>query len=128
MNKKNMRIALASALLLATVAVANVPAALPTPSARLAMEIDVNPAQGQAGRFMVTSKITDLESGAVIAQPRLLVESDKVARVEAGTDGKWMLQISVLAGSTTKKATYEASFTRDGQLISKQRFAVDLGA
>jgi hypothetical protein len=128
MNRKNTCIALASALLLGTVAAANVPTALPTPSARLAMEIDVKPAQGQPGRFIVTSQITDLESGAVVGKPSLLIESDKVARVETGTDGKWMLQISVLAGSTSKKATYEATFTREGQVVSRQRFAADLGA
>lgn len=109
-----------------SVAVANVPGPQPTPSARLSMEMDVKPAEGQPGRFVVSSTITDLETNMVVGKPRLLVESEKIARVETGVDGKWMLQISVLAGNTSKKSTYEATFTREGKVISKQRFAVDL--
>ena len=126
MKRSRHLIALASVLFAGTVAVANVPGPIPTPSARLAMEMDVKPAEGQPGRFVVTSTITDLETNTVVGKPRLLVESEKLARVETGADGKWMLQISVLAGSTSKKATYEATFTREGKVVSKQRFAVDL--
>jgi hypothetical protein len=119
-------IGITAILFAAGVAVANVGGPQPTPSARLSMEMDVKPAEGQPGRFMVSSTITDLETGKVVGKPGLLVESEKLARVETGADGKWMLQISVLAGNTSKKATYEATFTREGQVISKQRFAVDL--
>jgi hypothetical protein len=119
-------VAITAVLFAGSVAVANVPGPQPTPSARLSMEMDVKPAVGQPGRFVVSSTITDLETNAVVGRPTLLVESEKIARVEAGADGKWMLQISVLAGNTSKQSTYEATFTREGKVISKQRFSVDL--
>jgi hypothetical protein len=119
---------LASVMFVGSVAVANVPGPAPTPSARLSLEMDVKPAEGQAGRFFVTSTITDLETHRIVGQPRLLIESDQPARVETGVDGKWALQISVAAGSTSRKAAYQATFTREGQVISKQRFAVDLNS
>jgi len=72
--------------------------------------------------------ITDLETNEVVGRPQLLVESDKQATVQTGKDGKWMYQISLVAGGSSKRATYEATFTREGAVISRQRFSVDLGA
>ena len=124
---KSTHLITATSLLVAvTFAVANAPGPQPTPSARLAMEIDVRPAKGEAGHFMFSSTITDLETNTVVGKPRLLIDSEKLARVETSVDGKWGLQISVVAGNASKKATYEASFTREGVLVSKQRFTVDL--
>lgn len=122
---------LVSALVLffaGSLAIAEVQRPSPTPSARLSLEMDVRPAAGQPGRFVVSTTITDLETNAVVGKPTLLVESDKLARVETGADGKWMLQIAVLAGSGSKKATCEATFTREGKVVSKQKFSVDLNA
>jgi len=105
-------------------ATANMPGPPPTPSASLGIEVDVKPAEG--GKFLVSSVVTDLESGAVIAKPRLTVAANKPARIETGNEGKWMLQISVTADGASRKATYDASFTREGKLVSKQRVSVNL--
>ena len=99
-----------------------------TPSARLGIEVDVKPVEGQAGRFMVMSTVTDLESNAVIAKPQLMIAADKPARIETGSEGKWKLQISVAADASSHKAAYEATFVREGQVVSKQRLSVSLGA
>ena len=40
--------------------------------------------------------------------------------------GKWMLRISVAADGASRKADYDASFTREGKLVSKQRVSVNL--
>ncbi len=106
-------------------ATANMPDPQPTPSAALGIEVEVKPAN-VPGQFLVSSVVTDLESGAIIAQPRLLVAANKPARIETGNVGKWLLQISVTADGPSRKATYEASFTREGKLISKQRVSVNL--
>ena len=107
-------------------ATANMPGPPPTPSASLGIEVDVTPAEGKPGQFMVSSVVTDLENGSIIAKPRLLVAAGKPARVEAGNAGKWTLQISVVADGPARKATYDASFTREGKLVSKQRVSVNL--
>jgi hypothetical protein len=107
-------------------AAANMPGPPPTPSASLGIEVDVKPADGTPGQFVVTSVVTDLENGAVIAKPRLTVAANKPARIETGTSGKWTLQINVIADGASRKATYDASFTREGKLVSKQRVSVNL--
>jgi len=107
-------------------AAANTPGPLATPSAALGIEVDVKPAEGAPGRFVVSSVVIDLESGAVIAKPRLVVAANKPARIETGNAGKWTLQISVVADGASRKAAYDASFTREGKLVSKQRVSVNL--
>jgi hypothetical protein len=108
------------------VAVANPQAPMPMPSARMGIEIDVEPAKDMPGKFMVSSTITDLESNTVVARPRLLI-GDAPAKIETGNDGKWMLQISVAASSASGRSVYDATFTREGKIVSRQRFAVNLG-
>src|SRR5262249_17467530 len=107
-------------------ATANMPDPRPIPSASLGIEVDVKPEVGASGRFVVTSVVTDLESGTVIAKPRLIAAANKPARIETGNAGKWMLEISVVADGASRKATYDASFTREGKLVSKQRVSVNL--
>ncbi len=107
-------------------ATANMLGPPPTPSASLGVEVDVKPAKGIPGQFLVSSVVTDLESGAVIAKPSLLVAANKPARIEIGNAERWSLQINVVADSPSRKATYDASFTREGKLVSKQRVSVNL--
>ena len=128
--KRNVALAasIVTTLGLASVAVANVATAPATPSARLSIELDVKPVEGQAGRFLVSSTVTDLESDAVIAKPQLMIAADKPARIETGAEGTWKLQISVAADPAAHKAAYDATFIREGQVVSKQRLSVSLGA
>jgi hypothetical protein len=98
----------------------------PTPSASLGIEVDVKPAEGAPGLFVISSVVTDLENGAVIAKPRLTVAANKPARIETGNGAKWTLQINVMADGPSRKASYEASFMREGKLVSRQRVAVNL--
>jgi len=67
--KANFRAVLAVAVLagLGLGATANMPGPPPTPSASLGIEVDVKPHEGTPGQFLVSSVVTDLESGAVIA-------------------------------------------------------------
>lgn len=107
-------------------ATANMPRPPPTPSASLGIEVDVKPVAGSPGHFSVSSVVTDLESNTVIAKPRLTIAANKPARIETGNEGKWMLRINVTADGATRKANYDASFTREGKLVSKQRVSVNL--
>jgi hypothetical protein len=107
-------------------AVANMPGPLPTPSANLGIELDVKPVAGTPGQFMVSSVVTDLENNAVIARPRVLVGASQPARIEFGNEGKWMLRIGVTADGVSRKADYDAAFTREGKLVSHQRVSVNL--
>jgi hypothetical protein len=126
--KTNVGVILAVSVLagLGLGAAANVPGPPPTPSASLGIEVDVKPAEGSPGQFLVSSVVTDLENGTVIAKPRLLVAANKPARIETGNGAKWALQISVMADGPSRKATYDASFMREGKLVSKQRVWVNL--
>jgi hypothetical protein len=126
--KANIRAVLAVAVLagMGLGATANMPSPPPTPSASLGIEVDVKPHEGTPGQFLVSSVVTDLESGAVIAKPRLVVAANKAARIETGNAGKWALHISVMADGPSRVATYDASFTREGKLVSKQRVSVKL--
>ena len=126
--KKAVRAAVAVAVLaaLGLGAIANMPGPPPTPSASLGIELDVKPVAGSPGVFMVSSVVTDLESNTIIAKPRLTVAANKPARIETGNEGKWMLRISVSADGASRKADYDASFTREGKLVSKQRVSVNL--
>ena len=128
MNRMKLLVSALVVFFAGSLAIAEVQRPAPTPSARLSLEMDVKPAAGQPGRFVVSTTITDLETNAVVGKPTLLFESDKLARVETGADGKWTLQIAVLVGSGSKKTTYEATFTREGKVVSKQRFSADLNA
>ena len=107
-------------------ATASMPGPPTTPSASLGIELDVKPADGTPGQFVISSVVTDLETGAVIAKPRLTVAANKPARIETGNGSKWTLQINVMADGSSRKATYDASFTREGKLVSRQRVAVNL--
>ena len=107
-------------------AVANMPGSPPTPSARLAIDLDVMPVSGTPGQFLVTSTVTDLETNSVIAKPRLTIAANKPARIETGNEGKWMLQIGVSADGDSRKAVYDATFTLQGKVVSKQRVSVNL--
>ena len=126
--KKNIRAAVAVAVLagLGLGATANMPGPPPTPSAALGIEVDVKPVAGTPGQFLVSSVVTDLETNAVIAKPRLVIAANKTARIETGNEGKWMLRISVTADGASRKADYDANFTREGKLISRQRVSVNL--
>jgi hypothetical protein len=97
-------------------------------SSRVSIDVDVKPAADKPGRFVVTSTILDLDTGEIVAKPRLIIGSDNPARIETGSEGKWMLQISVSANSTSRKAAYEAVFSREGVVVSKQRLALDLNS
>ena len=107
-------------------AIANTQTALATPSARLGIDVDVQPVAGTPGQFMVSSVVTDLETNTVIAKPRLTIAANQPARIETGAEGKWMLRISVAADGAARKADYDASFTREGKLVSRQRVSVRL--
>ena len=126
--KNTVRAAVAVAVLagLGLGATANMPGPPPTPSASLGIEVDVKPLAGTPGQFLVSSVVTDLENNAVIAKPRLVIGANKPARIEAGNEGKWMLKISVTADGASRKADYDASFIREGKLVSKQRVTVNL--
>ena len=112
--------------LVAVGAIANTSMVPAQPSARLGIEMDVKPAEGKPGQFIVSSTVTDLENNSVIAKPQLRIASDKPARIETGIEGKWMLQIVVTADSASRKASYEATYTREGQVVSRQRLAMNL--
>lgn len=114
--------------LIAASAVANPSTAPATPSARLGIEMDVKPLEGKAGQFLVSSTVTDLENNSIIAKPQLTIASDKPARIETGVEGKWKLQIEVTADSASRKGSYEATFTREGQVVSRQRLAMNLNS
>ena len=126
--KSTMRVAgvIAVVGMFGSIAAANAPGPLPTPSSRLSIEMDVAPVKDQPGRFAVSSTILDLERNEVVGKPRLIIGSDQPARIETGADGKWMLQISVAANGGSRKAAYEATFTREGVVVSRQRLTVDL--
>jgi hypothetical protein len=109
-------------------AVANIPAPPPTPSSNLGIEVDVVPVAGKAGQFMMSSTITDLDKNEVVAKPRLLIGSDKPARIEIGNESKWKLSISVAADGAATKAAYDAIYTREGKVVSKQRVTVKLAS
>jgi hypothetical protein len=128
MKRKTLSAALAVAALagLGLGAIAEMPGPPPTPSAALGIEVDVKPVAGTPGQFLVTSVVTDLENNAVIAKPRLTIGANKTARIETGNEGKWMLRISVTADGASRKASYDASFTREGKLISRQQVSVNL--
>ena len=107
-------------------ATAEVPTPPPMPSARLAFDVDVKPASGKPGLYALTSVVTDLETNTVIAKPMILMNANKPARVEIGNEAKWLLRISVTADGAAHKAAYEASFTREGQVVSQQKLTVNL--
>jgi hypothetical protein len=90
------------------------------------LSVEVKPLAGTPGVFMVSSIVTDLESNTIIAKPRLTVAANKPARIETGHESKWMLRINVTADGATRKADYDASFTREGKLVSRQRVSVNL--
>jgi hypothetical protein len=129
MKRKSLAVFLTTGLSIAGVsAVANVPVPMPTPSSNLGIEVDVAPVTGKAGHFMVSSIITDLEKNEVVAKPRLLIASDKPARIEMGSEGKWKLSISVAADGAANRAAYDATYTRGGTVVSKQRVTVSLAS
>jgi hypothetical protein len=128
-KKMKRTVVLALALMgAAGLGVANMPGPPPTPSARLAIDVDVKPVDGKPGVFLLASTITDLETDAVIAKPQLTITAGKLARVEMGNEGKWMLQVSVTADGATRKAAYDAVFTREGMVVSRQRVSVNLNS
>jgi hypothetical protein len=79
-------------------ATADMPGPLPTPSASLGIELDVKPNEGTPGQFVVSSVVTDLESGDGHreATPRSSRRTSPPG-IETGSAGKWALQISVMA-------------------------------
>jgi len=105
---------------------ANISGPPPTPSAAIGIEVDVKPVAGTPGQFMVSSVVTDLETNAIIAKPALMIAANKTARIETGNEGKWKLSISVTADGASRKADYDASFMREGKLVSRQRVSVNL--
>ena len=107
-------------------AIANTQTAPATPSASLGIEVDVKPVAGTPGQFIVSSVVTDLETNAVIAKPRLTIAAGQPARIQTGAEGKWMLRISVAADGASRKADYDANFTREGKVVSHQRVSVRL--
>jgi hypothetical protein len=126
--KSSLRIVLAVLAIFSVgfVAFANPHAPQPTPSARLGIEVDVKPIEGKAGQFWVSSTVTDLENNSVIAEPRLVISADKPAKIEMGVEDKWMLQIVVIADGVSRRGSYDATFTREGKVVSRQRLAMNL--
>jgi hypothetical protein len=99
-----------------------------TPSANLGIEVAVTPAPGSPGQFDVTSVLTDLQTNTVVAQPHLRVSSGKPGgRIQIGTVPDWMIDITISADGPSGKANYEATFTRDGKTVSRQKVVVNLG-
>jgi hypothetical protein len=129
LNRSRALLAVACCAAFVSLAVENAPVQLPPklPSASMGIEMDVVPAASQPGKFWLRAMVTDLETQAIIANPKLLIDSDRTARVETGNND-WALAIAVAAGSTSKKARYEATFTRQGKVVARQRFAVDLNS
>ena len=119
-------VAAAAFAAIAIAAIAQTPAAPPTPSSSLGIDVDVKPVKGKAGQFVVNSVVTDLESHAVIAKPSLVIAANQPATIQTGNEGKWMLRIRVAADGSARTANYEATFTREGKLVSQQRVSVAL--
>ena len=115
-----------SIAMLATAACVTVAEPPPTPSANLAIELDVKPAQDFPGQYIVSSKITDLETNVVIAKPLIRVGSNKPARIEMGSSDKWHLAINVTTDDAARKVAYDAQYKKDGKVVSQQRIAVNL--
>jgi hypothetical protein len=100
----------------------------PAPAvARVAMDVDVRPVQGRAGRFLLTSTVTDLESGEVLAKPSMAIASGQPAHLRIGGQGGWTLELGVAANGASRQATYDATFSRNGNVLSRQHLALDLG-
>jgi hypothetical protein len=126
MKKRISAVAVAVVAALGVAASANMPEPSQTPSASLGIEVDVKPAEGKPGQFFLSSVVIDLETNKVIAQPRLLIAANKPARIETGAEGKWSLQINVTADGASRTAAYDATFSRAGKVVSKQRVSVNL--
>jgi hypothetical protein len=98
----------------------------PTPSDRLGIEMDIKPVDGKPGQFTAKATVIDLDTDAVVGSPSLNFSTTQAATIETGVEGRWLLHIGVSADAAAKVATYEARFTRDGKLVSRQRVSVNL--
>lgn len=95
--------------------------------ARVAMDVDVRPVHGQAGRFLLASTVTDLDTGEVLAKPRMTIAAGQPAHLRLGGRRGWSLELGVAANGDSRRATYDATFSRHGRVLSRQHLALDLG-
>ena len=95
------------------------------PPWRVAMDVDLKPIPGTPGQFLLTSTVTDLERHALIAQPRMTIVAGRPARFALGGNG-WRLQLGIEADGGSRKAEYDATFSRGATVLSRQRLTLDL--
>jgi len=93
---------------------------------RIAMEVDVAPVAGKAGRFLLSTTVTDLDRNAVIAKPSMTIDGGKTARLRMGGKEGWRFEATVSADGAKRKAAYDATFTEGGKVLSRQRLSLDL--
>ena len=98
----------------------------PDPSDHLGIEMNIVPVDGRPGVFVASATVTDLDSEQVVFTPRLTFSTSHHASIETGVEGRWLLHVAVSADADAKVATYEARFTRNGKVTSRQRVAVRL--
>jgi len=103
--------------------VARHPVAAPT---RVAMDADVKPVSGHPGQFLLTSRVVDLESHAVLAHPRMVIAAGRTAHLQLSGRGGWVLRLGIAADGATRKAEYDATFSRAAKVLSRQRLTLDL--
>ena len=70
--------------------------------------------------------MTDLESGEAIAKPRMTIAAGKPAHLRLGGKG-WQLELGVAADGGSRTAAYDATFSRGGNVLSRQHLTLDLG-
>lgn len=96
--------------------------ALAAGGASYSLDIDLTPTT-QAGSYLCKAVVKDLETGKVVAAPKIELLVDTPSAITS-TDGDLVAEFSVSVDSKASRANAELKVSRAGKVVASQRTSV----
>jgi hypothetical protein len=129
---KHLNLFAVAAITLSQFASAAEPAALPSHDAWLnvhpGISVDVHPA-GKTNQYEINATITDLATGKVLTQPKLVINAGAPGIIQVGSTGLPGLvsvNLSVTVATDGATATYTSEIHSGTEVISSQKASISL--
>ncbi len=96
-----------------------------SPVGKLELKLHTVPDANKAGTFILDATLTNVTSGAVIAEPRIVFSAD-VSAISTLNDAANSVKVMVSSDSSKDQATVEVEYSVKGKLVFAPRVTLGL--
>jgi len=92
----------------------------------LDVAVSFAPDKSAADAVVCTARIVDLQSGALLASPRIALKKGTTGRATVGSLPDWKLDVEASIDTAGAKADYTVTYTKGGKVVGVQKATLQL--